>query len=68
LKVTDEDAVKAARTAYDALTDAQKALVTKLADLEAAEAKIAELKAAQADAEAAQKVDEAIANLPAVAD
>ncbi|MCM3625740.1 hypothetical protein M4D70_26775, partial [Brevibacillus borstelensis] len=42
--------------------------VTKLADLEAAEAKIAELKAAQADAEAAQKVDEAIANLPAVAD
>ncbi|MCM3625609.1 sugar-binding domain protein [Brevibacillus borstelensis] len=68
LKVTDEDAVKAARTAYDALTDAQKALVTKLADLEAAEKKIAELKNGQTDAKAAQKVDEAIANLPAVAD
>ncbi len=41
----DEAAVVAARTAYDALTDAQKALVTNLAKLEAAEAAIAALKA-----------------------
>ena len=33
----DRSAVEAARAAYEALTDAQKALVTKLADLEAAE-------------------------------
>ncbi len=39
-----ENAIKAARAAYDALTDAQKALVEGLAALEAAEAKLAELK------------------------
>ncbi|WP_340701054.1 sugar-binding domain protein [Brevibacillus borstelensis] len=68
LKLTDEDAVKAARAAYEALTDAQKALVTKLEDLKAAEAKIAQLKADAADAAAAQAVDTKIAELPAVAD
>lgn len=41
----DEAAVVAARAAYSALTDAQKALVTNLAKLEAAEAAIAALKA-----------------------
>ena len=49
-----ESAIKAARAAYNALTDAQKALVTKLDTLEAAEAEFAELKAA-ADKEAADK-------------
>ena len=39
-----ENAIAAARTAYDALTDAQKALVTKLSVLTAAEAKLQELK------------------------
>lgn len=38
--------VEAARAAYEALTDSQKALVNDLAALEAAEAKIAELEAA----------------------
>ena len=42
--VESEDAITAARTAYDALTDAQKALVTKLSVLTAAEAKLQELK------------------------
>ncbi|MDD3382294.1 MAG: InlB B-repeat-containing protein [Bacilli bacterium] len=38
-----ETAIEAARTAYDALTDAQKALVAKYADLEAAELALATL-------------------------
>ncbi len=40
----DEPAVVAAREAYEALTDAQKAYVTKLAQLEAAEQAIQDLK------------------------
>ncbi len=40
-----EDAIKAARDAYNKLTDAQKALVGNLAVLEAAEEKLAALKA-----------------------
>ena len=45
LTAADAEAVEAARTAYEALTDAQKALVSAetLKQLEAAEAKIAEL-------------------------
>ena len=39
-----ESAITAARTAYDALTDAQKALVTKYATLATAEAKLTALK------------------------
>ncbi len=42
----DKSLVEAARTAYNALTDAQKAYVPNLAKLEAAEAKIAEWEAA----------------------
>ena len=60
--------VEAARAAYDALTDTQKAYISNLADLEDAEATIAELeKAAQeaADKEAAAAVDAVIAELPA---
>ena len=49
-----EDAITAARTAYDALDDAAKAYVTELATLESAEATLAQLKA-DADAEAAAK-------------
>ena len=40
--------IEAARTAYEVLTDASKALVTRLTDLEAAEAAFADLKAAAA--------------------
>ena len=50
-----EQAITAARNAYDALTDGQKALVTKLDVLTAAEAKLAELKADKAAAEAAEE-------------
>lgn len=51
-------AVTAARAAYEALTDAQKALVTKMPALEAAEAKLKELQDA---ADQAEK-DQAAAN------
>jgi len=43
-----ETAIETARTAYDALTDTQKALVTNLSVLEAAETKLADLTAAKA--------------------
>ncbi len=59
--------IDAARAAYDSLTDDQKALVTKLSDLEAAEAKYKELKDAadkeEADKAAAAAVDEKIADI-----
>ena len=58
-----EEAIKAAREAYDALTDAQKELVTKLADLETAEKKLEELKKADSDADVAAAVDEQIAKI-----
>ncbi|AKF93952.1 sugar-binding domain protein [Brevibacillus laterosporus] len=49
LKLTDEDAVKAARSAYDALSKDAKALVKNLKTLNDAEAKIADLKKAEGD-------------------
>lgn len=49
LTLEDEADVVAARTAFDALTEAQEALVTNKATLEAAEQKIADLKQAQED-------------------
>lgn len=49
-----KEAIKAARIAYDALTDAQKALVTNYETLTAAETKLAELKTA-AEKETADK-------------
>ena len=57
--------IDVARAAYNSLTDAQKGRVTKLSDLEAAEAKYQELKDAadkeEADKAAAAAVDEKIA-------
>ncbi len=50
-----EEAIKAARADYEALTAEQKALVTNLSTLTDAEAKLAELKAAVAEKEAADK-------------
>ena len=67
--LSDEAKVVAARTAYDALTDTQKALVTNYDILTAAEKKIAELKAqeaaAKADKEAANSVVGKISEIPA---
>ena len=56
-------AIDAARTAYDALTDAQKALVSKLDILTDAEAKLAQLKKEAADKAA---VDDVIAKIDAI--
>ena len=62
-----EQAIKDARNAYNALTDAQKALVTNLTVLETAEAKLAELKDAAAQAEADKKAAaEASAKIDAI--
>ena len=51
-----ENAIKAARTAYDALTDAQKELVNNLSVLTDAETKLAQLKKEKADQDAADAV------------
>lgn len=56
-------AIDAARTAYDALTDTQKALVSKLDILTDAEAKLAQLKKEAADKAA---VDDVIAKIDAI--
>lgn len=63
--LTDDSKAKidAARTAYDALTDAQKALVSKLDILTDAEAKLAQLKKEAADKAA---VDDVIAKIDAI--
>ncbi|MBQ9247440.1 MAG: hypothetical protein IJ171_02515 [Ruminococcus sp.] len=63
ITVDDEETIKAARTAYDALTDSQKAFVSeetvqKLTDAEAA------LTQAYADKDTADKVSELIEALP----
>jgi hypothetical protein len=64
IALEDKEAVEAARAAYEALTDGQKALVEGLSVLRAAEAKIQELEAA-ADKAAADAVTQMIAALPA---
>ena len=69
LAKTDQSTVEAARDAYDALTDAQKELVSAstLSVLEAAEARMALLVAASdEDIAAAKAVDDMIDALPAV--
>ena len=55
-----EAAIKAARTAYDKLTEAQKKLVTNYGKLTEAEEKLAELKEQAADQKAADAVIEKI--------
>ncbi|GIP30349.1 hypothetical protein J23TS9_54790 [Paenibacillus sp. J23TS9] len=67
--LTDKPAVVQARTHYDALTDAQKALVGGIAKLTEAEQAIAELEAqAAADEAAASLVKSEIASLPSKVD
>ena len=61
LSLEDKDKVTAARAAYEALTYAQKLLVTNLDRLENAEASIPKM---EADYEAAQVVVEQISDLP----
>ena len=56
-----EDAIRAARDAYDKLTESEKQRVSNYQTLLDAEAKYAELVAAAADAAAAQAVEEKIA-------
>lgn len=63
IALKDKAAVKAARAAYDALTDGAKAQVDP-ARLTAAEKAIQNLEKAQADHDAAQKVDTMINALP----
>ena len=72
IATTDKDAIEAARKAYDALTDDQKAKVPTdtLKKLEAAEKALADAKQKEAekeeaDTEAAKKVTDAINALPA---
>ncbi len=64
IALENKAAVEAARTAYDALTDAQKAFVEGLATLEAAEGVIAALEKAAADKAAAEAVDALIEAFP----
>ncbi|WP_163881035.1 S-layer homology domain-containing protein [Paenibacillus favisporus] len=69
IKLSDKPAVVQARTHYDALTDAQKALVGDIAKLTEAEQTIAELEAQAAlDEQAAAPVRAEIAALPAKVD
>ncbi|MBR4868751.1 MAG: hypothetical protein IKU10_06305, partial [Clostridia bacterium] len=65
ITLSNKTLVTATRDMYDALTDLQKALVTNLTKLEAAEAKVAQLEAIEADKEAAKTVDDMIDALPA---
>ena len=67
MTLEDEAAIAQARTAYNALTDDQKALVSKLETLTAAESKLAELKAA-AEKEAADKAAAVNAKIEAIGD
>lgn len=67
LKLSDKAAVVAARTAYDGLTAAQKALVTNLSKLTNSEEEIVRLEAVEkenADKAAALVVDDQIGALP----
>ncbi|MET3851302.1 S-layer homology domain-containing protein [Paenibacillus sp. OAE614] len=69
IKLSDKPAVVQARAHYDALTDAQKALVGNIAKLTEAEQTIAELETQAAlDEQAAAPVRAEIAALPAKAD
>ena len=59
-----KDEIQAARTAYNALTDAQKKLVTNYEKLTAAETALAKYEAQQADKEKANKVVALISAIP----
>ncbi len=61
--LNSENAIQAARRAYNALTPQQKALVENLDELEAAETRLAELKQQAADEQAAQAVEDQIASI-----
>jgi len=56
--LADREAIEKARAAYDALTEEQKKLVTRLGQLQAAEAKLAELLAANQQSKASPSPDQ----------
>ena len=58
ITLAHEDAVKTARTAYNSLTDEQKASIANLSRLEAAEAKIADLRSRVSTFSLDQKSDD----------
>ncbi len=58
ITLENKEAVKEARKAYDALTEEQKALVTNIDKLEAAEAKISELEKVDEDEKPGEKPGE----------
>ena len=60
-----ENAITAAREAYDALTDGGKALVNNYSTLQAAEARLATLKTEKANAEAVERLIAAIGEVDA---
>ena len=62
--INDKPAVQAARAAYNGLTDAQKAMVTNLAELTAAEERITEWELSASYVTMAKEVDDRIAALP----
>ena len=66
LTLEGEDKVKEARTAYEALSEEVKALVTNLSKLEALENKLIELKKAEDNQDKANVVIELINKLPAL--
>ena len=68
ITLSDEADIVAARTAYDALTPTQQALVTNYQELVSAEAKIAALKQAVIDEAAANIVVEMIDDFPSLID
>jgi hypothetical protein len=68
ITLSDETDIAAARTAYDALTPTQQALVTNYQELVSAEAKIAALKQAVIDEAAANIVVEMIDDFPSLID
>ena len=68
ITLDDEPEIVAARNAYDALTEKQKALMTNYQDLLDAEARLAELQQAVIDQVVANEVSGMIAALPDLAD
>ena len=66
LNLEDESKLKEARTAYEALSEEVKALVTNLSKLEALENKLIELKKAKDNQDKANVVIELINKLPAL--
>src|SRR5690606_29470981 len=66
LQLSDQVTIESARSAYDALTDAQKSLVSNIDKLEQLEERLAQMAQETSDQEAASQVVELIESLPSV--